>query len=135
MIYGLKNINLAALDSVHLTYILAMAENEQLLKQTIDQTQRQWFNTSAVHPDIQPESSLKVSPNPFSDHLHVKWDSASLEEKAEVTVTDIIGRTLLDRISQSNPLDLNGLNLPVGSYTLIIRQGNMMYRSQIIREP
>jgi hypothetical protein len=135
MIYGLKNINLAALDSVHLTYILAMAENEQLLKQTIDQTQRQWFNTSTVRPDIQPESILQVSPNPFSDHLHIKWNSTSTEEKAEVTITDIIGRILLDRTIQSNQLDLKGFNLPAGSYTLIIRQGNIIYRSQIIREP
>src|SRR5207253_2739204 len=47
-VYGVKNLHLLSEDSIRLTFVIGMAENEQLLKQTIDQTRDQWFNANAV---------------------------------------------------------------------------------------
>ena len=73
MIYGLKDLPLLSRDSVRMTFVIALAETEQLLKQTIDQTTNEWFARSAVADSRTEENSLRILPNPFSHHLHLTW--------------------------------------------------------------
>lgn len=135
MVYGVKNINMATLDSIHLTFVIGLAENESLLKQTIDETTIEWFGANAVHSDLPQVSALEISPNPFTDHLKVQWNTAGPSVKAYITITDIIGRTMLERTIQGDQIDMTGLTLPSGTYTLSVTQGNTIFRTQVVCLP
>jgi len=130
MVYGLKNLPLLSQDSVRLTFIIGLAENEQLLKQTIDNTQTEWSKTNAVNANSQTANFLKATPDPFTNHLHITWKTDDPEAAANITIVDAIGRTVLSKSVRGEELDLSGISLPSGAYTISVRQGNTVLREQ-----
>jgi len=132
MIYGLKNIPLLSADSIRMTFVLAMAENETLLKQTIDQTQTAWFGIASVYQKAQDGNTIFAAPNPFTNKLHIVWSSNETNAPARIEISDAIGRIWFARTEQGNETDLAGLQLPPGNYFLLVRQGSTVLRSKII---
>jgi hypothetical protein len=135
MIYGLKNLPLLSQDSIRLTFVISMAESEQLLKQTMDETRTEWFASSGVRSVLPPENALTASPNPFGNRLHIAWKNDNPEDKTEVELADLIGRVLIRRNVQGGSLDLTGLALPSGTYILTVRQGASISRHSLICLP
>lgn len=135
MIYGLKNLPLLSQDSIRLTFVIAMAENEQLLKQTIDQTRTEWQAASGVRSARQSANSLAVSPNPFGNILHITWKNDNPDGTTEVVLTDVIGRILVSRKVSGASLDLGGLNLHSGTYILTVRQGSATAQRTVVCLP
>ena len=135
MVYGLKNLPLLSQDSLRLTFVIAMAENEELLKQTIDQTRTEWFATSGVRSVSESPNTLVASPNPFGRSLHITWKSDLPHDIAEIEITDMIGRILISRKVEGTSLDLAGLALPSGTYILTVRQGAVINRRTVVCLP
>ena len=135
IVQAVKNLPLRSRDSVRLTYILAIAESEELLKQTIDQTTIQWFGESSVRNSSPLENTLHLSPNPFGNHLHIAWETNTSDLPAEITFTDAIGRTVFSQIMQGQEFDITKSSLPAGAYTVTIRQGNIVLHKQAISLP
>jgi serine protease len=135
MVCGLKNLPLHSQDSVRITFVIGLAENEALLKQTIDQTRNEWFNTSAVRTSVQAVNLLLASPNPFGSHLHLAWKTQTPEAMAIITITDAIGRTVFSQSTSGSEFDLNRLVLPAGAYTVSIESGSIVLRRQLISMP
>ena len=135
MIYGLKNLPLLSHDSIRLTFVIAMAESEQLLKQTIDETRTEWLNESRVHTTMVSSNALTATPNPFSSRLHLQWHSSASEAKAFITISDAIGRVVFSQTTQDEELDVAGISLPAGAYFVSLRQGNTVLRGEVISLP
>ncbi len=136
MIYGLKNLPLLSQDSVRLTFVIGLAENEELLKQTIDQTKNEWILNSAVHPVRQSnDNTIIITPNPFGNHLHINWPSTASATFATVELSDALGRILISRKAQGSSLELTGIQLPAGTYIVTIRQGAMLLEHTLICLP
>ncbi len=135
MIYGLKNLPLQSQDSVRLTFIIAMAESEQLLKKTIDQTQNEWSLPNAVHASAEAGNALRVSPNPFGSRVQMAWNNSEPDAPSTVTISDAIGRTVFSKSIQGQMVEINRISLPSGAYSVTVRQGNMVLRQQVICLP
>jgi hypothetical protein len=133
MIYGLRNLDMTKNDSVQMTYVIAMAENEGLIKQTIDQTTNEWFGVNAV-PTAITENAVSVFPNPFGSKLNIRWQN-DYHSSATVTISDELGREMLHRATGSNTLELADLHLASGNYILTIRMGMMIYHQMIVCMP
>ncbi|MDP4237490.1 MAG: S8 family peptidase, partial [Bacteroidota bacterium] len=136
MIYGLKNLPLRSQDSIRLTFVIALAENEQILKQTIDATEHEWQLHSGV-PMTEHSSNLplEISPNPFSGRLHVAWNSADPSAQAELSISDAIGRVIETRSIRGSSLEITGLVVPPGTYFISVHQGNTYCRGTIVSMP
>ena len=135
MIYGLKDLPLLSQDSVRLTFVIALASSEQLLKQTIDQTQAAWFGSSGVGNIAGEGHFLTSSPNPFSNRMHISWKSDEPQTPAFIFLTDALGRTLINCKTEGSTFDLAGITLPAGMYNLTVRQGTSVLRNSVICLP
>ena len=135
MVYGLKNLHLLSQDSVRLTFVIAMAESEILLKKTIDQTQNEWSLPTAVRSDLQKGNLLGISPNPFGSRVHISWKTDDPDNFSTVTLSDALGRVLISKSIQAEQLDINAATLTAGAYTVTVRQGNTVLRQQVICLP
>ncbi len=136
MIYGLKNLPLLSQDSVRLTFVIGLAENEELLKQTIDQTKDEWLLRSAVRPKTPSnDNTFTITPNPFGRRLHISWRSTDPLAFATVELSDALGRVLISRKAQGSSLELTGIHLPAGTYIVTIRQGTMLLEHTLICLP
>ncbi|MEI8133733.1 MAG: S8 family serine peptidase [bacterium] len=133
VIYGLRQFDMSTLDSIHLTYVIGFAENDALLKSTIDETAKQWHLPSAVTIPTQQTDELQVSPNPFADHLRIAWTNLSEVRHATIEITDLLGRVVFSITSPNSQLDLYNLNLPSGSYFITLNQGEHLVRRRIVR--
>jgi serine protease len=134
MIYGLKDLSLLSNDSLRLTFIIAMAENENLLKTTIDQTQREWLKQSVVTMNSVKENSISISPNPFSTNFHIHLPNQK-NAISIMEISDELGRTLLHQVIEGSSYNVSGLHFPAGSYLLTIRQGTDVIRQKIVCLP
>ena len=72
---------------------------------------------------IQTESSLRISPNPFSDQLNIQYNNSSLEN--EITIYDLLGKELEHfYLNEATESDLEMKNNWSGIAILEIRNKN-----------
>lgn len=82
--------------------------------------------TSVNDPD-RPQKPMAIYPNPVRSEIHIGLSSA---DKYQITVTDLQGKTLLQKNNQSM-IDLSGLEN--GIYLLTIRKGGLSQTQKILK--
>jgi aminopeptidase YwaD len=70
---------------------------------------------------------MSIYPNPVRSEIHIGLSSA---DKYQITVTDLQGKTLLQKNNQSM-IDLSGLEN--GIYLLTIRKGGLSQTQKILK--
>ena len=127
--FGLKNMPLRSQDSVEMILVIALAQDQATLDQTIDQTAALWAQKSGVHA-MPPaaQSMLEVYPNPFQHTLHISWDQGG---PALITIFDEIGRVVESRIVSSSFYNFTP-TLPSGVYTVDVLVGGIHLRRQVM---
>ncbi len=128
MIYGLKDIPFASLDSLELTFVIAMATDDQALKATIDNAEHEWYTQSSVSQRM-AAASLEVYPNPFTEKVTIAYPGTTT---GEIAITDMLGRTVFAKKwnGSSETLDLS--SLPSGAYHLTLTNEQGSFSKDII---
>ena len=92
---------------------------------------------TAVIPCFSKVLSVKVSPNPFNDPLHVEINS-NINENVNITLYDLNGRQEYSQNetlhSGTNEIVINNLNvLSNGVYLLVIKSDNLNKKIKIVK--
>ncbi len=81
------------------------------------------------------ETELIVFPNPVSDILRIQWTRTSGNERLEAFVTDVQGRTLLQRrLNASENIDLDLSSLAPGLYIINVRSNKTTASTRILKQ-
>ncbi|MEP7168996.1 MAG: T9SS type A sorting domain-containing protein [Bacteroidota bacterium] len=76
--------------------------------------------------------AINIYPNPAKDELYIK--SNSLSGKAEIRITDILGKEILRKQSNLQSSILNIQSLTAGIYFIEITNGKNIHRKKFIKE-
>jgi len=91
----------------------------------------QTLGAKSVRTSSQNNLDAHVFPNPFRNYFFIEFTEPL---NANVSILDILGRVLLTRELknlQTSRIELN--NLSQGTYILIVKSGNRLFKSQIIK--
>ena len=75
-------------------------------------------------------STLKIYPNPFTDHIIISLDN---DESADVLITDITGKEVLNRKFNDKLIKIDMNTLSSGSYIVTVRNNNTVTTKQIVK--
>lgn len=131
-IIGLKNVPMKTLDSLRMTYVIALGETEADAIASVDKARDEFYGAVSVHPQQAEVNSLSVSPNPFGSRLILKWDGDAAS-KSTVSILDILGREILRKEVIGNQIMLSGLKLSAGSYIVRVTTSDGIYRQRVIK--
>jgi hypothetical protein len=126
---GLKNLPMLSKDSVEMTLVIALAEDQSLLAQTITETANQWFAKQAVTIAEGDSPSLQVFPNPFQSALHVSWSAPS---EAYVSLIDGLGRTVATQRVHGSSCEFPILDVPNGFYIIDVEVAGHHFRRRVV---
>ncbi len=130
LVYGLKHVQLAASDSIVVTFALALATDQAALRQTIADTRKAWLLTARVELLAANDHDISVYPNPFTNTLHISLKSLNA---TSVTLYDLLGRVVRSEAVQGrNVVDLAVTDLIAGTYTLVVSTPAKEYVRNIV---
>ncbi len=132
--FGLKNMPIHSQDSVEMTVVIALAENTQLLQQTIGEVDSLWTQTAGVGLEAPAwagasSPALEVFPNPFRSTLHIAWDENG---PATLTIYDAIGRVIVSKSVTGSQFDFSPPDIPSGFYVIDVAVGGTHLRRQVV---
>jgi serine protease len=133
-IYGLRNVRLETLDSVELTFIIALATDVASLRQTIAETEREWKVTTSVRHSSLERTGMFVYPNPIRTFFKVYWLSEPTD-LSTIEIHDALGRTVFQTNTPGNLFETADLGLAAGIYNLRISTAATVYSQQIVILP
>jgi len=126
---GLKNLPMRSQDSVEMTLVIALAEDQSLLDRTIAETENQWFAKQAVNIPESEGPSLQVFPNPFQSALHVSWNAPG---EAQVSLIDALGRTVAMQNVHGSSCEFPTLDLTHGFYIIDVEVAGHHFRRRVV---
>lgn len=129
-VIGLKNVPMKTLDSLRMTYVIALGETEADALASVDKARDEFFGTVSVTPEKTQAQSMSVTPNPFSSRLRLMWNGEQ-NAKSIVSIIDVLGRELLRKEVIGNEVTLTGLALPQGQYLVRVVSGGVVYVESI----
>ncbi|HEY6171684.1 MAG TPA: T9SS type A sorting domain-containing protein, partial [Candidatus Kapabacteria bacterium] len=130
-VIGLKNVPMKTLDSLRMTYVIALGETEAEALASVDKARDEFYATVSVTPEKPRAESMSVTPNPFSSRLHLKWN-ADEAAKSIVSIIDVLGREVLRKEATGNEVTLTGLALTEGEYLVRVVSGGVVYLARVI---
>jgi serine protease len=130
-VIGLKNVPMKTLDSLRMTYVIALGETEADALASVDKARDEFYGTVSVRDEKVTESGLLVSPNPFGSRLTLKWNGDA-NAKSTVNILDILGREILRKEVIGNETTLTGLKLTKGSYVVRVVTGDGVYLGRVV---
>jgi hypothetical protein len=78
--------------------------------------------------EIGGDNTLNIYPNPFNDSFAIKWDSNfSNSKETQVTIYDILGKTICTEITSENKINVNSKAWSNGTY--FIRINGKVYKT------
>lgn len=86
----------------------------------------QFGESEAVVSDVAADLTLgevRVFPNPTSDVVTIALNSAEWTRKTTISLTNLVGQTVLTRTMLNNNYSLDVRTLPAGSYYLTLQRG------------
>lgn len=91
---------------------------------TIDDLSLQ-FTTPTKNPrtNLQP---LQINPNPADDKTVITWELLTPSRNVELSITDVLGRTLHRVQTDQNQVEINTIDLPKGMYVVYLRQAGQL---------
>ncbi|MBS1904159.1 MAG: S8 family serine peptidase [Bacteroidetes bacterium] len=129
MIYGLRNVPLASMDSVHVTYVFGFGVDDSDLKRTIDNATAAWFGTSSVSQAVASGSLLRCYPNPCEGMLHIE---SPFDGAQDVRVYDVLGRTVYRSRMTGQQTLVSLPTLDAGAYRLVVSTPTDSRSTQLI---
>lgn len=91
---------------------------------TIDDLSLQFTTpTKNLHPNLQP---LQISPNPANDQAVISWELRASSRNVELSISDVLGRTLRRIQTDQNRVEVNTNDLPRGMYMVHLRQNGQL---------
>lgn len=133
-IYGLKHVPFATLDSVQVTFIIALATDVVTLRQTMSETEREWKATSSVKQQQVARDGIFVYPNPVRRSFNVYWD-AEPSSQSTIELFDGLGRIIKTVTVRGTSYESQGLSLSPGIYHLRVSGAEHRYSRQIVVLP
>ncbi len=133
MILGLKNVPLASIDSIEVTYIIALGGDENAVKSSIDKTEQLWNGTSGVHQIPSSTVDIQCYPNPFSDIVHLNWVSND-RETSFITITDVLGRVVVSKEVSQQRITLDLRSLSRGVYHLVLESNGKRSEQTLVAQ-
>jgi serine protease len=132
--YGLKNLPMRSQDSVTIVMVIALAENADMLTQTIDATTRAWNGTAGVtDAQIPHGNSIETFPNPFRNAVTITWQTAANDAlPAHITIYDALGRGVCSANVLGTSYDFSSANLAEGFYTVDIVTGGKHLTKRVV---
>ncbi len=131
--FGLKNMPMKSEDSVQMTVVIALGENADQLRHTIDVATVLWYAKLGVRPETTPGAfAIEAYPNPFQSSLHVCWPFAAGDGAAHVAIRDMIGRVVASGDYQGTSCDISSLRLPPGVYVAEVRIGGLRLTKELV---
>ncbi|WP_373548155.1 T9SS type A sorting domain-containing protein [Haliscomenobacter sp.] len=91
---------------------------------TIDDLSLQ-FTTPTKNPRINLQL-LQISPNPTDDKTVITWELPTPSRNVELSITDVLGRTLQRVQTDQNQVEVNTIDLPKGMYVVYLRQAGQL---------
>ena len=98
--------------------------------QYVTATEKYYLNNSAANLEEVTESQMKVYPNPFDNMIKIELSST---EKAQVIVSDIVGKVLINTTFENGNVDLDVNDLPKGQYVLMIKSNNEVRSWKLVK--
>lgn len=129
-VIGLKNVPMETLDSLRMTYVIALGETEADALASVDKARDEFYATVSVTPERPQAESMSVTPNPFSSRLHLQWNGDEAA-KSVVSIIDVLGRELLRKEVTGNEVTLTGLKLTKGSYIISVVTSDGVYVGRV----
>lgn len=130
-VLGLKNVPMKTLDSLRMTYVIALGETEADALASVDKTRDLFYGTVSVTPEKPQAESMSVTPNPFSSRLHLKWNGEQ-GAKSVLSIIDVLGREVLRKEVMGNEVMLTGLALVQGQYLIRVVSGGAVYVARVV---
>jgi hypothetical protein len=130
-VIGLKNVPMKTLDSLRMTYVIALGETEADALASVDKARDEFYGTVSVTREKPQAESMSATPNPFSSRLHLKWNDDEAA-KSVVSIIDVLGRELLRKEVTGNEVTLTGLALVQGQYLVRVVSGGVVYLARIV---
>ena len=104
-------------DGVY-TFTMQVYCPSKAVGQYVTASEKYYLNNSAANLEEVTESQMKVYPNPFDNMIKIELSST---EKAQVIVSDIVGKVLINTTFENGNVDLDVNDLPKGQYVLMIK--------------
>ncbi|MEO0776139.1 MAG: T9SS type A sorting domain-containing protein [Bacteroidota bacterium] len=84
----------------------------------------------------EPVLGIRISPNPFSDHLWLEWDTPVGDKEWQLQIHDLRGQLLYQQELPRAALQTQVAvpNLAAGLYLVQIRWGDTVYSTKLIRQ-
>lgn len=118
--FGVKDLPMLTLDSIEVTYAIAMGVDEGRALRALNKVEEAYEGRLTVStPDA--HEGLRVWPNPFSDRITVSVTEAV---RGSATVYDALGRVVYSRILGSTTSEIALGSLSAGVYRLVITGGD-----------
>jgi hypothetical protein len=130
-VIGLKNVPMKTLDSLRMTYVIALGETETDALASANKARDEFYGTVSVTPEKPQAESMSVSPNPFSSRLHLKWNGEA-GAKSIISIIDVLGREVLHKEVTGSEATLTGLALPQGQYLVRVVSGGVVYVARVV---
>ena len=132
--YGLKNLPMYSQDSVAIVMVIALAENTDLLTQTIDATARAWNGTAGISAaEATHGNSIEAFPNPFRNTFTVTWQTVGNHPlPAHITIYDAMGRSVRSADIIGTSYDFSPADLAEGFYTIDIVTGGQHLTKRVV---
>lgn len=130
MIYGVKDLPLAAKGSANLTFVIAFGTDDASLKSAIDKAEQLWKGTTAVHT-APPTTAFHLYPNPATDIIHLNWFGTG---KTMLSMFDVLGRKVMTKeiMGSTTTLDLSAISN--GSYRIVLETPQGTVTKNIVKQ-